>query len=270
MVDIAVDQALGHDEAALGSHLGEIRAAAQRPITLGSLDKTGIFGRLFRSPKREVKRLTERFLDARQRVDTVALHLQDYLHQVDHGLVVLERMFEANAQKAKELTRYAEAGKLALSRHRRRGGTEDDASNVDGLAAQRDSDRDAAIDQLERRVSDLDRSRVVTLGMLGTIRQTQAIGQALVEQIQKTIDHAIPAWKEAMIIRLQQMQQRHGLAALASLDDIARPNGQGARDTGPDPHQQLMAALDKIEQLEKDAGAVEINMSVDPSARKGE
>lgn len=262
--DIAVDQALGNQEGALSSHLGEIRIAAQIPANIAPDRKPDLFGRLFGSPKREIERHTQQFFDARRQVDTVALHLQDYLHRIDHGLVVLDRMFEANAKKAIELTRFTEAGKLALAHHRAAADPAADGPDASVIAHQTESDRQSALDQLERRISDLDRSRIVTLGMLATLRQTQSIGQALVEQIQKTLDQAIPAWKTSMLIRIQQLRQRHGLEALDTLGDLGRSDGAALGAGNAESSQQsLLAALDKIEQLENDALAARADGPLD-------
>jgi uncharacterized protein YaaN involved in tellurite resistance len=248
--DIVLDQAFGREEGALGAHLDEIRSAAASAAAMHEPDRGGLLRRLFAGRKREIERLTDRFFEARRRIDTVALRLDDQIHATEHGLVVLDRLFRANAAKVRELTRCTSAGWLALAHHRARAvaATESGTAGADGLAAQRFRDLQDGIDRLERRVADLEQSRVVTLGMLATIRQTQAVGLALVEELRKTIDHAIPAWKASMVVRLQQLRQRHGLDSLEALDAPATTPAAEEADA-------LIAALDKVAQLEKDAAA---------------
>lgn len=249
--DVVLDQALSRPPASLDGHIARIREAARLPATLSLPPKRGLFGRLFSKPEREIERLTDRFLAARREIDTVALALEDHIHAVDHGLIVLDRLFSANADSVRDLTLYTAAGWLALARHREAlatGEQRQDAPGAEGLAAQQAHDRAEGIERLTRRVDDLDRSRIVTLGLLATIRSTQAVGNALVEELRKTIDQAIPAWKASMIVQLQTLRQRHGLNALDELGLPAAP-----RDLDPEADARaLLTALDKIDRLEKD------------------
>lgn len=252
--DIVLDQALSRPPPSLDSHLARIRDAARHPAVLTLPRKRGIFGRIFSAPKRDIERLTDRFLAARREIDTVALALEDHIHAVDHGLVVLDRLFAANADKVRDLTLFTAAGWLALAQHREALAAAEqrrETPGADGLVAQQAHDRAGGIERLARRIGDLDRSRVVTLGLLATIRTTQTVGHALVEELRKTIDHAIPAWKASMLVQLQTLRQRHGLDALDALDGLELP--AGARAPHPDADATaLLAALDKIDRLEKD------------------
>ncbi len=246
--DMVLDQAFDRDDARLDSQLARMRAAATLPEPGNGTGGAGLIGRLFGGPARDIRRQTDRFLRARQEIDTLALGLEDHIHAVDHGLVLLNRLFEAHAGKAESLTRHVEAARLALTRHRAAlaEGERAEDNEPGGLVAQRLQDLRNGIDRLERRIDDLDRSRVVTLGMLATIRQTQTAGLALVEQLRRTVDLAIPAWKTSNLIRLQQTRQRHGFDALADAD-MGLPTGPA--DAAPP---DLFDALDKLERLEKD------------------
>jgi uncharacterized protein YaaN involved in tellurite resistance len=279
--DAVLDQVLARDTGAVHDRLDEIKAAAAE-IGLDRLNEdAGFFGRLFAGPRRSLERVTETFQAARLRIDTIAAQLDDQIQAIGYGLAVLDRLFEQNLARFRDLTLHVRAAREVLEEMRseasRAATLPLPAGETDALLdAQRRRDREAAIDRLERKVLDLEKSRLVALSMLPAIRRTQDTGASLLEALRTTVAHAVPAWKSAMIVHLEQLRQRHGLAALGALRDAgarqladtARRIGEhetavaAARDkeTGEvaamvSTMNDLMATLDTVDRLEREAAA---------------
>lgn len=110
--------------------------------------------------------------------------------------------------------------------------------------------------------------------MMPTIRQSQQTGITLVEELRMAIAHAIPAWKAAMVVHIEQLRHRHGLETLAATRDftneqlkqmakqldanVEATHGEterGIADTEAivETMNSLIGTIDKVERLEREA-----------------
>lgn len=278
--DSVLDQVMAKDLGPLHEKLTEIRLVAQG-LSVEEIGKSrGLFDRLFSSLKREIAKFTDRFRTARQQIDTIATQLDDQAQDVAYGLAVLDRLFEQNLDRFRDLGLHVTAGHEVLADWRQNllpaaeqaAQAGSDADRM--LASQRLRDLKAIVDRLDRKVLNLEKSRTIALAMMPTIRQAQQTGINLIEELRMTIAHAIPAWKATMLVHIEQLRQQHGLEALAASRDFTneqlkqmarqldqnveatyRESERGIADTSAivETMNSLISTIDKVERLEREA-----------------
>jgi len=280
--DTVLEQVMAKDSGPMHEKLTEIRLIAENLSIDKIAEKKGLIDRLFSSVKREIAKLSDRFKTARAQIDTIAMQLEDQAQEIGYGLAVLDRLFEQNLTRFKDLSLHVVAGQEAIEHWRTallpaaRAATESGGEADRMLAGQSFRDLQAGIDRLDRKVLNLEKSRMIALAMLPTIRQVQQTGITLVEELRMAIAHAIPAWKAAMLVHIEQLRQKHGLETLAATRDFTnrqleemarqldanveatyRQTEQGIADTDAIVRtmNSLIGTIDKVERLEKEAAA---------------
>lgn len=280
--DTVLEQVLGKDLGPVHDRLAEIRGLA-RGIAPEALQSKGLFGRFFFDLAREVTRFAERFQTARAQIDGIAAELDDRIHELSLGLVILDRLFAQNLANFRELTLHIVAGHEVLAQVRAETLpeaerlAEAEAASPDGaMLAQRARDLRAAADRLDRKVMNLEKSKAIAHAAMPTIRQAQQTGLLLIEELKTALAHAIPAWKSTMIVQIEQFRQRAGIAALSAMTDFTNEQLRAmAAQLGQNvelAHQQsqrgiadvaaitdaigaLVTTLDRIDGLETEARA---------------
>lgn len=241
----------------------------------------GFLGKLFFDIKKEITKFSDRFQSARSRIDSIAASLEDQIHELNLGLVVLDRLFEQNLRNFKELTLHIVAGHEMLAHYREhelpRMETEAraKANDPDGMMlGQRTRDLKAAIERLDRKVMNLEKSKAIAFATMPTIRQVQQTGILLVEELKMALAHAIPAWKSTMVVYVEQLRQKAGLETLSAMTDftddqlqrmarqldqntvdIQRQTQRGIADVQviTETIGSLVQTLNKVDDLEKEA-----------------
>ena len=199
-------------------------------------------------------------------------------HQVTllKDVAVLDKMYDTNLAYYKELTMYILAGKKALERARstrlvelteiaQRTGTPEDA--------QRASDYASMCDRFEKKIYDLELTRMVSVQMAPQIRLIQNNDTLMSEKINSTIVNTIPLWKTQMVIALglahseQAMQAQQAVTQMTnellrknaeklhqSTVAIAKEAERGVIDIETLTHtnQELINTLDEVQQIQKD------------------
>jgi uncharacterized protein YaaN involved in tellurite resistance len=118
---------------------------------------------------------------------------------------LLDQMFELNNQYFKELTMYIAAGKMKLNEVRNVDLKQAKArAEASGLAEDAQAVKDLAdyCDRFEKKLYDLDLSRMVSIQTAPQLRLLQNSNTMMVEKIQTTIMNTIPLWKNQMVIAL--------------------------------------------------------------------
>ena len=118
---------------------------------------------------------------------------------------MLDKLYETNLAYHKELSMYILAGKKRLKRERettleelkakaQRSGLPEDAQAANDFAQQCDS--------FEKKLHDLELTRMVSVQMSPQIRLVQNNDRLMAEKIQSTIVNTIPLWKSQMVLAL--------------------------------------------------------------------
>ena len=136
---------------------------------------------------------------------------------------MLDQLYDLNKVYFRELTMYILAGKKkleketnevlpALRKKAQETGSQEDAQEV--------NDREALCNRFEKKIHDLELTRMVSLQMAPQIRMVQASDITMSEKIQSTLVNTIPLWKSQMIIALGVEHSREAAEAQRKVTDL--------------------------------------------------
>lgn len=190
-------QELGEVGALLTEVVGELK-------NFDAEDEKGIFG-FFKRGVNKVQALRVKYDKAEKNVERVVKALKDNQMRLMKDNATLDKMYDMNIVYFKELTMYILAGKKKLAEVQN---TELPALVVKAEETGRPEDAQAARDleerivRFERKLSDLELTRVIAMQTAPQIRMVQNNEIAMIEKIQTTLVNTIPLWKNQMVLSL--------------------------------------------------------------------
>lgn len=190
-------QELGEVGALLTEVVGELK-------NFDAEDEKGIFGFLKRGVNK-VQALRVKYDKAEKNVERVVKALKDNQMRLMKDNATLDKMYDMNIVYFKELTMYILAGKKKLAEVQN---TELPALVAKAEETGRPEDAQAARDleerivRFERKLSDLELTRVIAMQTAPQIRMVQNNEIAMIEKIQTTLVNTIPLWKNQMVLSL--------------------------------------------------------------------
>lgn len=225
--DAVLNQVMARDLGPVHAHLSEIKLTAQGLDPARLKGGEGFLGRLLFNAKREIAKFSDRFMTARGQIDAIVMKVQDEIEAIRLGLVTLDALFDRTAEQFRDLGLHVQAGHELLERLRSvdlpalEAAAQANAAMPDSmLHTQRVRDLQAAVELLDRKVANLEKSRSIAFMQMPTIRQTQATGVMLMQEMRMALDHGVPAWKTTMMIHIEQLRQANGLRTLAAMTDF--------------------------------------------------
>ena len=190
-------QELGEVGALLTEVVGELK-------NFDAEDEKGIFG-FFKRGVNKVQALRVKYDKAEKNVERVVKALKDNQMRLMKDNATLDKMYDMNIVYFKELTMYILAGKKKLAEVQN---TELPALVAKAEETSRPEDAQAARDleerivRFERKLSDLELTRVIAMQTAPQIRMVQDNEIAMIEKIQTTLVNTIPLWKNQMVLSL--------------------------------------------------------------------
>ena len=143
-----------------------------------------------------------------------------YQVQLMKDIAMLDQMYELNLKYYKELTMYIIAGKKRLAEVRS-GELEElrKKAEASGLAedAQAYNDYAQKCERFEKKLHDLELTRMVSLQMGPQTRLLQNNDTLMVEKIQSSLVNTIPLWKSQMVLALGMEHSRQATAAQSAV-----------------------------------------------------
>lgn len=167
-------------------------------------ESKGLFG-FFKKSGNKLEALKAKYDKTEVNVEKICDGLEEHQVRLLKDTAVLDEMYKLNATYFKELSMYIAAGKKRLQQVR---STElvtltrkAEASNLpeDAQAAK---DLASYCDRFEKKLHDLELSRMVSLQTAPQLRLIQNNNTMMVEKIQSTLVNTIPLWKNQMVIAL--------------------------------------------------------------------
>lgn len=190
-------QELGEVGALLTEVVGELK-------NFDAEDEKGIFG-FFKRGVNKVQALRVKYDKAEKNVERVVKALKDNQMRLMKDNATLDKMYDMNIVYFKELTMYILAGKKKLAEVQN---TELPALVAKAEETGRPEDAQAARDleerivRFERKLSDLELTRIIAMQTAPQIRMVQNNEIAMIEKIQTTLVNTIPLWKNQMVLSL--------------------------------------------------------------------
>ena len=167
-------------------------------------DEKGFFAR-FKRGGNKIIALRARYAKAETNVSQICDALEAHQVQLLKDISVLDKMYELNKAYFKELSMYLLAGKKKLEQVR---SYDLPALKQKAQASGLPEDAQAANDlsnmcgRFEKKLHDLDLTRMVSIQMAPQLRLVQNNDLIMSEKIQSTIVNTIPLWKSQMVLAL--------------------------------------------------------------------
>ncbi|GAA6514261.1 toxic anion resistance protein [Phocea massiliensis] len=247
-------------------------------FSLEEEEKGGFFG-LFKKATNQVEKMKARYDKAELNVEKIAGVLDGHQVQLMKDIAMLDKLYALNLTYFKELTMYILAGKKRLADVRSTTLEELKAkAQRSGLAedAQAANDFAAMCDRFEKKLHDLELTRMVSIQMAPQIRMVQNNDALMAEKIQSTLVNTIPLWKNQMVLALGIAHSREAMEAQRAVTDMtnellkknadtlkmgtveaAKESERGIVDleTLKYTNQQLISTLDEVVKIQEDGRA---------------
>ena len=263
--------------------LGEVgEALSGLVVELKSLDfddddeEKGFFSKLFRKSKNQLDELKAQYSKVEVNVDKISEILEQHQIALMKDVAMFDEMYNLNLQYYKELTMYILAGRKRLEEVR--------ANELEALrqkAAETGSTEDAQnyndmvnmCNRFEKKLHDLELSRMVSIQMGPQTRMLQNNDVMMIEKIQSSLVNTIPLWKSQMVLALGLENARKATAAQAAVsemtNELLKKNAEKLRQGSVDiakeaersiidietlqhTNEQLIATLDEVMQIQRD------------------
>ena len=185
-------------------------------------EKGGIFG-IFKKASNKIESMKAKYAKAEANVNEIVKVLEKHQVQLMKDTALLDKMYELNLAYFKELSMYILAGKKKLAEVR---GTQLkellSRANVSGLPedAQAAKDLDNQCNRFEKKIHDLELTRMISIQTAPQIRLVQNNDTQMVEKIQSTIVNTIPLWKSQMVLALGVEHSAQAAAAQREVTDM--------------------------------------------------
>ena len=177
-------------------------------IDLKSFDVTeqdkGFKG-LFKKSSNKITSMKAKYDKAEVNVNNVCTALENHQVTLMKDIALLDKMYAVNLTYFKELSMYILAGKKKLEEVRNgelaAAVAKANASNLpeDAQAAK---DLQSMCDRFEKKIHDLELTRMISIQTAPQIRMVQNNDTLMAEKIQSTIVNTIPLWKSQMVLAL--------------------------------------------------------------------
>ena len=165
----------------------------------------GFFDKLFKKSANSVENLKTKYDSASSNVDKIVKILEDHQVTLLKDINLLDQLYEKNLVNQKELTMYILAGYKKLDEVKNndlKQALQKAKETKDPEDAQKANDLSNAVNRFEKKLHDLELTRVVSIQTGPQIRLVQNNDTLMVEKIQSTLVNTIPLWKSQMLIAL--------------------------------------------------------------------
>ena len=160
---------------------------------------------------------------AETNVDKISKMLDQHKVTLLKDIALLDEMYKLNLQNYKELTMYILAGKKRLEKARsvelqeliekaRTSGSAEDSQLANDFAS--------LCDRFEKKIHDLELTRMVSLQMGPQIRLVQNNDILMAEKIQSSIVNTIPLWKSQMVLSLGLAHSTNAMQAQRAVTNL--------------------------------------------------
>ncbi|MDE7018676.1 MAG: toxic anion resistance protein [Lachnospiraceae bacterium] len=164
----------------------------------------GILG-IFKKTSNKLDAMKVKYARAETNITKICQALEQHQVQLLKDVAVLDKMYDLNLSYFKELSMYILAGKKKLQETR-----EEELlalvqkAQASGLPedAQAAKDLESLCERFEKKIHDLELTRMISIQTAPQIRLVQSSDTMMVEKIQSTVVNTIPLWKSQMVLAL--------------------------------------------------------------------
>ena len=256
-------------------------------------EKGGLFG-FFKKAGNKLETMKAQYGKAEANVEKIIRELEQHQVTLMKDIAMFDQMYELNLKYYKELTMYIIAGKKRLAQVRstdleelRRkaeaSGAAEDAQAYNDLAQM--------CERFDKKLHDLELTRMVSIQMGPQTRMLQNNDTLMVEKIQSSLVNTIPLWKSQMVLALGLENSRKATAAQTAVtnatNELLKRNADMLKmgtvatakeaersiidiETLQHTNQQLISTLDEVIQIQKDGAQKRREAEVELGRIEGE
>ena len=207
-----------YDMGEVGESLRDLTIALDATV---EPEKKGIFG-IFQKAKRGIGAVRANYAKAESNVDRIEKDLLNHEDVLMQDISAFQQMYELNVKYYRELTMYIIAGKKALD-NARCGKLADLKLQADSSCKQEDvqayRDFEDLCHRFEKKLSDLEITRVISIQSAPQIRMLQNNDRELLDKLQSSIANTIPLWRNQLVLSLGIEHTKRSLDAQNTLAD---------------------------------------------------
>ncbi len=185
-------------------------------------EEKGLFGFL-KKQANKIENLKNKYDKAEANVEKIMDSLEKHQIRLLKDSAMLDKMYQQNLLYFKELSMYILAGRKSLSEVRN-GKLKDleEKARVSGLPedAQAAKDLDSKCSRFEKKIHDLELTRMISLQTAPQIRLVQNNDIMMAEKIQTTLVNTIPLWKSQMVLALGIAHSTEAASAQRQVSDV--------------------------------------------------
>ena len=185
-------------------------------------EEKGFLG-FFRKQANKLENMKNKYAKAEVNVEKIGNALQQHQVRLLKDSALLDKMYEQNLAYFKELTMYILAGKKKLQEVREGKLKELEATaQRTGLAEDAQAARDLSdkCNRFEKKIHDLELTRMISIQTAPQIRMIQNNDNVMVEKIQTTLVNTIPLWKNQMVLALGIAHSTEAAQAQRQVNDV--------------------------------------------------
>ena len=241
-------------------------------------EKKGLAG-LFKKAGNRLESMKAEYSKVEANVDKIAQSLENHQITLLKDVAMFDQMYELNLKYYKELTMYILAGKKRLEEVR--GGELEELrkkAEQTGLAEDAQAYNDLAnlCNRFEKKIHDLELTRVVSVQMGPQTRLLQNNDTLMIEKIQSSLVNTIPLWKSQMVLALGMEHSRQATSAQSAVtemtNELLKKNAEALKmgtiatakeaersiidiETLQHTNEQLISSLDEVMNIQREGAA---------------
>ena len=219
----ALQQVRSKDLGEIGDTLSNL-VVELKGFDLEEEEKNGFFGMLyFKKASNRITAMKAKYDSAAVNVDKICNILEGHQVQLMKDVAMLDKMYAMNLTYFKELSMYIIAGKRRLESfrsHELKEAQEKAARSGLPEDAQYANDLSSLCTSFEKKLHDLELTRMVSIQMGPQIRMVQNNDSMMAEKIQSTMVNTIPLWKSQMVLALGLEHSQQAMEAQRAATDM--------------------------------------------------
>lgn len=207
--------------------LGEIGSVLAGVVTeLKSFNvedqEKGFLG-IFKRTSNKMTAMKAKYDKAEVNVTKICTILENHQIQLLKDVAMLDKMYDLNKVYFKELSMYILAGKRKLAEIRAQQLPQlTEKAKLSGLPEDAQAANDLAnlCDRFEKKLHDLELTRMISIQMAPQIRLVQNNDTLMCDKIQSTLVNTIPLWKSQMVLALGVEDSRQAMQSQRAVTDM--------------------------------------------------
>lgn len=185
-------------------------------------EEKGFLG-IFKKASNKIDSMKTKYVKAEANVNQIVKVLESHQVQLMKDVAILDKMYELNLTYFKELSMYILAGKKKLNEVRN-GQLAEMMAKAEASGLQEDAqaakDLDSMCNRFEKKLHDLELTRMISIQTAPQIRLIQNNDTMMVEKIQSTVVNTIPLWKSQMVLTLGVQHSTQAAEAQRQVTDM--------------------------------------------------